>query len=718
MKNTSLRARMLLAFLAIFLLPLLLIGIPGGIFITRGARENATAEVEQMCAEASTMLEARLARMDSYMLQASHDSLIVGIMNMRDNSSLFQRYTAIELDRYANQLKLILITTDSFDDLALCFPQQNFALTQRGTYSLSSLFQHEFSAMGFSMADWLAQLESLGQAHRFLPINALQTFGAHRQGLLYACPMPGEYEPGVQFAALFFISSTSLDQAFARVIRYPGATLSLTGEDGTELYRLSGERSVAPSEALYTWSQALGQSGLTMNITVPLGEVMRAPNAIQGTVLLILALMGVVGGILSTFVARVNYRPLENLFTILFERGTLPEQHPSASSLKTVETTLSALLDKDGLLQRQLEEYHDLLRYAALSRLLDGSLSIDMAALENTFEALAMFLPYRFFSVGVLYQEQPNAVSLVEQRRQPLQLLAYPLEHDGRLVFLFNHATEDGPRQLFAQPAAPLLYVGVSAPCVLLSDAHQAYRQALYAVNYRPVSAQSGAVFYADVYDTKSNYFYPVEAENRLVNLLRAGDAPGARETFDKLLAHNLRDEPAAYVLYRFFDSVSISVLRQCGINQVSWELAQTPLSPSAPVEALSAWMYGLLDTVAERCAARGEKPPDALLQAIIAHIDDNLCDPQLSLASVAERFHVSASHLSRYIKKSAGIGYLDLVNRKRILLAKTMLRKGNMSIKNIASSVGFDSDVTLRRLFKKYEGVAPTQYAWNGDAG
>lgn len=71
----------------------------------------------------------------------------------------------------------------------------------------------------------------------------------------------------------------------------------------------------------------------------------------------------------------------------------------------------------------------------------------------------------------------------------------------------------------------------------------------------------------------------------------------------------------------------------------------------------------------------------------------------------------MNASSLSRFIKKKTGVGYLDIINRRRIELAKEYLRQDTLSIRQLAASVGFDSDVTLRRLFKKYEGITPTQY-------
>ncbi|MDD6682441.1 MAG: helix-turn-helix domain-containing protein [Clostridiales bacterium] len=50
--------------------------------------------------------------------------------------------------------------------------------------------------------------------------------------------------------------------------------------------------------------------------------------------------------------------------------------------------------------------------------------------------------------------------------------------------------------------------------------------------------------------------------------------------------------------------------------------------------------------------------------------------------------------------------------NRRRIALAKEfLLQEENITIKELAQKVGFSNDVTFRRLFKKYEGLLPSEY-------
>ena len=57
------------------------------------------------------------------------------------------------------------------------------------------------------------------------------------------------------------------------------------------------------------------------------------------------------------------------------------------------------------------------------------------------------------------------------------------------------------------------------------------------------------------------------------------------------------------------------------------------------------------------------------------------------------------------------GENFLEYVNLMRIERAKKLLREDEASIKEIAWQVGFNSDITFRRLFKKYEGISASDY-------
>lgn len=65
---------------------------------------------------------------------------------------------------------------------------------------------------------------------------------------------------------------------------------------------------------------------------------------------------------------------------------------------------------------------------------------------------------------------------------------------------------------------------------------------------------------------------------------------------------------------------------------------------------------------------------------------------------------------LTGYSPKT-GIHFIDYVNRLRIEKAKNLLYSTTLSIKEIGFQVGFSDEKYFMKVFKKLEGLSPSQY-------
>ena len=96
---------------------------------------------------------------------------------------------------------------------------------------------------------------------------------------------------------------------------------------------------------------------------------------------------------------------------------------------------------------------------------------------------------------------------------------------------------------------------------------------------------------------------------------------------------------------------------------------------------------------------------------AVKAIIDANITNPNLCLTFISEELHLSNSYISRIFHRQYGRGVVDYINRLRIEKAKQMLGAGRHTIKHIARSVGYSSDMNFIRVFKRYENITPGQF-------
>ena len=109
-------------------------------------------------------------------------------------------------------------------------------------------------------------------------------------------------------------------------------------------------------------------------------------------------------------------------------------------------------------------------------------------------------------------------------------------------------------------------------------------------------------------------------------------------------------------------------------------------------------------------CAADGQSGIDQLCGRVLQIIDKEYMDETLTLQSVSDRLHVSASYLGPNIKKNAGDTFINLLIRKRMAVALNLLQSSNSRIAEIARRCGYSDQSYFGYCFKKFYGVSPAK--------
>ena len=91
-------------------------------------------------------------------------------------------------------------------------------------------------------------------------------------------------------------------------------------------------------------------------------------------------------------------------------------------------------------------------------------------------------------------------------------------------------------------------------------------------------------------------------------------------------------------------------------------------------------------------------------------YINDNILS-EISLAQICEAVFVTKNHLCKQFKKATDMTVTEYIKHRRISMAKKKLQFSNISISDIAQNCGFSNFSYFSKLFKKYEGITPTQY-------
>ncbi|WP_299833749.1 helix-turn-helix domain-containing protein [uncultured Metabacillus sp.] len=99
-----------------------------------------------------------------------------------------------------------------------------------------------------------------------------------------------------------------------------------------------------------------------------------------------------------------------------------------------------------------------------------------------------------------------------------------------------------------------------------------------------------------------------------------------------------------------------------------------------------------------------------ALLTQAQLYINDNLSN-SLKLTEVARHLHISGRHLSRIFVSELGVSFSNYVQDERIKKAIKLLKKTNLSIKEIAEETGFMNVQYFTRVFTSMMQSSPGRF-------
>ena len=89
-----------------------------------------------------------------------------------------------------------------------------------------------------------------------------------------------------------------------------------------------------------------------------------------------------------------------------------------------------------------------------------------------------------------------------------------------------------------------------------------------------------------------------------------------------------------------------------------------------------------------------------------------------IPLERLASMSGVSLQHFCRVFRSRMGMRPMEYLARRRIAEAKNLLGGTDMSVRDIAAAVGYPDQTYFGMVFKKYEGITPTDYRRGGACG
>lgn len=124
----------------------------------------------------------------------------------------------------------------------------------------------------------------------------------------------------------------------------------------------------------------------------------------------------------------------------------------------------------------------------------------------------------------------------------------------------------------------------------------------------------------------------------------------------------------------------------------------------------LQRWCIERAKLITQKIKLEKEANASNVIYEAKKYIDKHF-NKDISLKEISQEVSISPQYFSRIFKEELGVTFIDYLTQVRIKHAKKMLKEKNKSIKEICFEIGYNDPNYFSRLFKKIEGVSPTEY-------
>ena len=111
-----------------------------------------------------------------------------------------------------------------------------------------------------------------------------------------------------------------------------------------------------------------------------------------------------------------------------------------------------------------------------------------------------------------------------------------------------------------------------------------------------------------------------------------------------------------------------------------------------------------------ENVSQEPEEQDERIINSITRFIQEHLAE-EISLSVLSEEFHMNPQYISQLFKNEIGVGFLAYLTSIRMEKAKKLLLSTSLSIGEVAEQSGYGDYRVFTKVFKKSEGITPSQY-------
>lgn len=248
----------------------------------------------------------------------------------------------------------------------------------------------------------------------------------------------------------------------------------------------------------------------------------------------------------------------------------------------------------------------------------------------------------------------------------------------------------------------------------------KSYKEALLTSEYNAMYAWANIISFYDVQASNgNNYFYPVEEESLIIDILNANDEASFNESisnlFDKMVQQKYTKNQIRISIMGLLSTIAKKAMEMgVDIYQIFSHDFIDPnsiLEHYSTMEQIKNWFKNLIASIKIEIRKKHAADIKSVIVKANAYLKENYSNPLLSLTDVASHIFLNASYFSRLYKNETGESFVEALTMVRLDNAKELLKNSNLKISAISEKIGYPNARYFCSVFKKYTELTPLEF-------
>ncbi|MBE5782213.1 MAG: helix-turn-helix transcriptional regulator [Clostridiales bacterium] len=438
--------------------------------------------------------------------------------------------------------------------------------------------------------------------------------------------------------------------------------------------------------------------------------------------------------VLCVFFTHRNHKEIQGVISLLRGHGEAEEAGPQAVGYQMIREYAGRIVSENNSFKEKISSYEYSQKCAVLDKLVRSAYGSEEEA-EEALKDLSLAFSGQCAVLLIRYEgscyrtwltedmtvkdfmknyldgllERPHEI-FDTSARETVCLLPVEEKENAEIV-LRDIISDLNVNMVYNYDIEVHLVAGDVADSVLkIGDS---YAQARAVLNYNETSGSKFSL-YSELARLEDIFYYPMEFDEKIYNYTVAGKAEAACGIIRTIYARNFEDNGvllsarAIDMLRQRLRSRMISIAEK---YHISIDAQLQGMAQEQNIRQCFEYACEAVGVMAEAIGIEKKNMQSHSAARIMQYVNENFSQDSLSLKQISQELGLAESYISNLFKSAYGENLSVVIEKKRIDKACDLIKNTPMKIADIAKAVGYTSDASFRRAFKKITGVAPGEY-------